>query len=64
MTNATDKEQISGEAPCPHCGDEAYWRYLDESKQVIEITCTDCGAFEVTRAGFDAAEFDIVEPEL
>jgi predicted RNA-binding Zn-ribbon protein involved in translation (DUF1610 family) len=59
-----DKEQVSGETPCPRCGDEADWRFPDNDKRMVEITCPDCGTFELTRADFEKAESDIVEPEL
>ena len=58
-----DQQQDLPETLCSRCGAEANWRFLDEEKQVVEIVCPDCGRFEVPRAEFEQAEFDIVEAE-
>jgi len=46
---------------CPRCGAEAEWRFLDELKETVEILCSDCGSFEISRAEFEKAEADAVE---
>ena len=48
---------------CSRCGSEAKWRYLDPSETKVEIDCTDCGRFEISRAELEQAEFDIVPAE-
>ena len=50
-----------GPLECPRCRGEAAWRFLDEEKSQVEILCTDCGSFEMTRAEFEQAESDVVE---
>ena len=47
---------------CPRCKEEATWRFLDEEKNRVEIFCSDCGRFELSRAEFEQAESDVVEP--
>lgn len=46
---------------CPRCRGDATWKFLDEAKSVVEVTCCDCGSFEMTRAEFEKAESDIAE---
>ena len=46
---------------CPRCRGEATWRFLDEAKQQVEVVCSDCGPFEISRAEFEQAQSDIVE---
>lgn len=58
-----DKERGPRETPCPKCGGEAQYRYLDEEHSRVEVSCPDCGRTEMTRAAFDQAAADIVEPE-
>ena len=58
-----DEQQDSPEVLCPHCAAESNWRYLDDTKEMVEIVCPDCGRFEVPRAEFEAAEFDIAQAE-
>ena len=50
-----------GQLECPRCGAEAAWRFLDEEKCQVEILCSDCGKFEMSRAEFEQAESDVVE---
>jgi len=50
-----------GPLECPRCGGEADWRFLDEAKEVVEIFCSDCGRFEMSRAEFEQAESDVLE---
>lgn len=55
-----DEQRDTRDALCPHCGAGATWRFLDETEQVVEVVCPDCGRIEVPRAEFEEAEFDIV----
>ena len=50
-----------GSLECPRCGAEADWRFLDDAKEVVEILCSDCGTFEMSRTEFEQAESDVVE---
>ena len=56
-----DLEHNSPDTVCPHCGVEATWRFLDEEQPMVEIACPDCGRFELSRAEFGQAEFDIAQ---
>jgi hypothetical protein len=56
----TEKEG-SGEILCPRCRAEANWRFLDEDKTLVEVFCSDCGAFELSRVEFEKAESDVFE---
>jgi len=58
-----DVQVNSPDTICVHCGSEANWRFLDETKQTVEIVCPDCGRFEIPRAEFEQAEFDIAQSE-
>jgi uncharacterized Zn finger protein len=54
------------EIPCPRCGADAEWSYLDESKTTIEVMCANCGVVEMSREDFDQATTDnaeLTEPE-
>lgn len=57
-----DKQRGPRDAPCPRCGADAEWSFLDEAKTRVEIVCPDCGRIEIAREDFDAAEADILEP--
>lgn len=50
-----------GPLECPRCRAEADWRFLDEAKEVVEILCSECGRFEMSRTEFEQAESDVVE---
>jgi DNA-directed RNA polymerase subunit RPC12/RpoP len=58
----TDK-QDSPEILCSRCGTPAVWRFLDETREMLEIDCPDCGRFEISKAELEQAEFDIVPAE-
>ena len=58
-----DQQQNSTDALCAHCGAEATWRFMDEARELVEIICPNCGRFEVPRAEFERAEFDIALPD-
>ena len=59
----TKKEGLD-EILCPRCQAEASWRFLDEDKSLVEVFCSDCGAFELSRVEFEKAESDTLEPDL
>jgi DNA-directed RNA polymerase subunit RPC12/RpoP len=59
----SNEQQDSTQAICMRCGADANWRFVDVDRQLIEITCPDCGRFEVPRAEFEQAEFDITPGE-
>jgi endogenous inhibitor of DNA gyrase (YacG/DUF329 family) len=58
-----DEQLESPDTLCPHCAADATWGYLDDTKEIVEIVCPECGRFEVPRAEFEAAEFDIAQAE-
>jgi predicted RNA-binding Zn-ribbon protein involved in translation (DUF1610 family) len=58
-----NQQQNSTETLCPHCGAQANWHFADESNQTVQIHCPDCGTFQLPRAEFEQAEFDIAEPD-
>jgi hypothetical protein len=58
-----DEQRNLLDALCPRCGVEAAWRFVDETKQMVEIVCPDCERFEVPRAEFEEAEFDIAQAD-
>jgi transcription elongation factor Elf1 len=62
-TNVKDEQQESPNPLCPRCGAEANWHFLDETKEIVEIICPDCGRFELPRAEFEQAEFDIAQAD-
>ena len=64
MENARtiDPERGQRDAICPRCGADAEWMFLDTGQTRVELTCPDCGNFEIPRAEFDQAESEIVEP--
>jgi hypothetical protein len=61
--NMNAEDLNSPDALCLRCGAEATWRFVDEAKQTIEVVCPDCGRFEVPRAEFEQAEFDIARAD-
>jgi predicted RNA-binding Zn-ribbon protein involved in translation (DUF1610 family) len=58
-----DLQQNSPDTTCTRCGAEALWSFVDPGEQVVEIVCPDCGRFEISRAEFEQAEFDITQAE-
>lgn len=56
------QQESRPEFPCPRCGADATWRYIDASKNIIEVLCCDCGPLKLSRAEFEMAESDVVEP--
>lgn len=62
MDHLHTKGEDAQEILCPRCRGDASWRFLDEAKSLVEVTCIDCGLFEMPRVEFDQAETDIAEP--
>jgi len=64
MENARtiDRERGQRDVICARCGADAEWIFLDTEQTRVEVTCPDCGKFEMSRAEFDRAESEIVEP--
>ena len=64
MENARtiDPERGQRDVICARCGAAAEWIFLDREQTRVEVTCSDCGTFEMPRAEFDYAESQIVEP--
>lgn len=58
-----DEQRNSLDGLCPRCGAEATWRFVDEMEQRVEVVCPDCGRFEMPRAEFEEAEFDIAQAD-
>jgi len=56
-------KENSPETVCVRCGSEANWQFVDPSEQAVEIVCPDCGRFEISKAEFEQAEFDIAQAE-
>jgi len=63
VSRMNDVRQDSPDTICVRCGAEANWSFRDEAQQVVEIVCPDCGRFEMPRAEFEQAEFDIAQAE-
>jgi len=59
----TDEKRTQDETVCPQCGAIATWGYLDAEETQVQVTCSDCGRVAMTRAEFDCAETELVEPE-
>ena len=58
-----DLQQNSPDTTCTRCGADARWGFLDTTEQIVEIVCPNCGRFELSRAEFEQAEFDIAQGE-
>lgn len=59
----TNEQLNSPDTLCSHCGAEARWSFLDETKRFVEVVCPNCGRFEMTAPEFEQAEFDIAQAE-
>ena len=57
-----NKELSPREAPCPRCGADAEWDFVDETKEFVEVRCPECRVFQLPRVEFDHAESEIIEP--
>ncbi len=49
------------QAPCPRCGGDAQWSFLDAEKTRVEVVCPDCGRIELPREEFDQAASENTE---
>lgn len=58
-----DRERGPRPAPCPRCGGDADWRFLDDAHSRVEVYCPDCGRFEMPQVEFAQAVSDIAELE-
>jgi transcription elongation factor Elf1 len=58
-----DKERGPRPAPCPRCGGDAYWGFLDRANSRVAVSCPDCGQFEMSQTQFHQAISDIAELE-
>ena len=56
-----NKERDEHDALCPQCGAEAQWSYTDSAKSRVEVKCSNCGRFEVSREEFDRAAVESAE---
>lgn len=57
-----DRERGQRDTVCTRCGAAAEWMFVDTEQTMVEVTCPDCGKFEMLRTEFDQAESEIVEP--
>jgi predicted RNA-binding Zn-ribbon protein involved in translation (DUF1610 family) len=57
-----DPERGQRDVLCARCGADAEWIFVDREKTRVEVTCPDCGKFEMLRTEFDQAESELVEP--
>jgi len=55
----SNPQSDANDAACLRCGAVAIWRFRDGQKNVVELICANCGRYEVPRAEFEVAEFDI-----
>ena len=55
------KERDEHDALCPQCGEEAQWSYADSEKSRVEVKCSNCGPFELSREDFDRAATESAE---
>ena len=60
---AINSERGPRAAICTRCGGDAEWVFVNSERTRVEVHCPDCGKFEMSRADFDRAESEIVEPE-
>ena len=65
MENARiiDRERGQRDVLCARCGGDAEWVFLDTEQTRVEVTCPNCGKFEMSRVEFDLAESEIIEPD-
>lgn len=57
-----DRERGQRDVICMRCGSDAEWIFVDSDQTRVEVTCPDCGKFEMLRTEFDQAESELVEP--
>jgi transcription elongation factor Elf1 len=56
------KERDEHQAACPRCDAEAEWSYLDAENNEIEVVCSECGRYVLTKEEFDKAMTERAEP--
>jgi predicted RNA-binding Zn-ribbon protein involved in translation (DUF1610 family) len=61
-THLIDPESGQRDTICTRCGSPAEWIFVDREKTQVEVTCPNCGKFEMLRTEFDQAESELVEP--
>ena len=57
-----DPERGQRDIICVRCGSDAEWIFIDSEQTRVEVTCPDCGRFDMSRIELDQAESEIVEP--
>jgi DNA-directed RNA polymerase subunit RPC12/RpoP len=45
----TDKERAANERVCLRCGKDAEWSYPDPDKSRVDVKCTTCGSYQMSR---------------
>jgi hypothetical protein len=58
-TTWIDKDHGPSEGLCPRCGGAAQYTYPRETQTQVQVTCPDCGSFNLAREEFDMAETDL-----
>ena len=53
------RERNEHQTPCPRCGADAEWSYVDPEKTRVEVMCAECGRYEIKREEFDEAMEDV-----
>jgi hypothetical protein len=51
-------------ADCPRYAGEAQWSYAGKDNSRVAVVCPGCGAFEVSKAEFDAVQSDTSVSEV
>jgi hypothetical protein len=54
---------VNQNGPCPRCGADASWVFADPERSQVQVSCPDCGRFEMERADFDQTRTEMAEPE-
>ena len=59
--NVADEVQDVRETPCPRCGERADASFATHEAARVEISCPNCGLFELPREEFDQAVAELAE---